>query len=101
MEQKEKRGGLTIAVRKAKSPKPVETQGFWTLVPVAGLEPARHRWRWILSFLECLDFGVIPWSPTASKTIKKPSDINTFSHSEPKKPCTAGTIQKSPICLFF
>ena len=22
---------------------------FYILVPVAGLEPARHRWRWILS----------------------------------------------------
>ena len=29
--------------------KTVRKTGFIHLVPVAGLEPARHRWRWILS----------------------------------------------------
>ena len=41
--------GLKIIAGKTKSPKPVENKGFWTLVPVAGLEPARCRQRWILS----------------------------------------------------
>ena len=37
-----------------KSPQTQSYQGFasfWAVVPVAGLEPARHRWRWILSYL--------------------------------------------------
>ena len=42
--------GLTIAAGKEKSPKPIENQGFWTVVPVTGLEPVRCRQRWILSF---------------------------------------------------
>ena len=41
--------GLTIAAGKGKSPKPVENQGFWAVVPVTGLEPVRCRQRWILS----------------------------------------------------
>ena len=43
------RGGLTIASSKEKSPKPLETLRILSLVPVTGLEPVRHRWRWILS----------------------------------------------------
>ena len=49
MERKEERSRLRIAARIEKSPKPIGTQGFWTMVPVTGLEPVRHRWRWILS----------------------------------------------------
>ena len=41
---------LTIAAGKEKSPKPIDTQGFWAVVPVTGLEPVRCRQRWILSF---------------------------------------------------
>ena len=41
-------GELTIAAGKEKSPKPIENQGLWTLVPVTGLEPVRCRQRWIL-----------------------------------------------------
>ena len=32
------RGGLTIAAGKRKSPKSLENQGFWAMVPVTGLE---------------------------------------------------------------
>ena len=42
-------GGLRIAAGKEKSPKPIDNQGFWALVPVTGLEPVRCRQRWILS----------------------------------------------------
>ena len=38
MEQKGKRSRLRIAARIEKSPKPIGTQGFWTMVPVAGLD---------------------------------------------------------------
>ena len=41
--------GLTIASSKRKSPKSLETLRILDLVPVTGLEPVRHRWRWILS----------------------------------------------------
>ena len=49
IEKKLYRGGLKIAVGKIKIPKPLVNKGFWDLVPVAGLEPARCRQRWILS----------------------------------------------------
>ena len=49
MEQSEKCSGLRIAAGKEKGPKPVDNKGFWTLVPVTGLEPVRCRQRWILS----------------------------------------------------
>ena len=29
------------------------------MVPVTGLEPVRHRWRWILSFARYLELGVL------------------------------------------
>ena len=32
-----------------KNPQPLENKGVAGMVPVAGLEPARHRWQWILS----------------------------------------------------
>ena len=38
VENASKSSGLTIAAGKEKSPKPVDTQGFWTLVPVTGLD---------------------------------------------------------------
>ena len=41
--------GLRITAGNEKSPKPLENKGFWTLVPVTGLEPVRCRQRWILS----------------------------------------------------
>ena len=41
--------GLTIAAGKEKSPKPIDNQGFWAMVPVTGLEPVRCRQRRILS----------------------------------------------------
>ena len=71
------------------------------VVPVAGLEPARCRHRWILSFLDCLDFRVILRNPTESKTIKKTSDSNAFFNRNTKKACTPTTMPKLPICLFF
>ena len=43
------RSGLKIAAGKEKSPKSLETLRILDLVPVTGLEPVRHRWRWILS----------------------------------------------------
>ena len=43
------RGGLTSASSKERSPKPLEALRILSLVPVTGLEPVRHRWRWILS----------------------------------------------------
>ena len=47
--------GSTLRVQSIKkSPQTQSYQGFasfWIVVPVAGLEPARHRWRWILSYL--------------------------------------------------
>ena len=49
VEKERECSGLTIVSSKQKSPKPVEDQGFWTVVPVTGLEPVRHRWRRILS----------------------------------------------------
>ena len=32
-----------------KNPQPLENKGVAGMVPVAGLEPARHRWQWILN----------------------------------------------------
>ena len=49
MEMWVNRSGLTITVGKEKSPKPIDNNRFWTLVPVTGLEPVRCRQRWILS----------------------------------------------------
>ena len=58
------RGGLKIAAGKRKSPKSLENQGFWAMVPVTGLEPVRHRWRWILSPLRLpfhhTGIGILP-----------------------------------------
>ena len=49
VEWAEKRSGLTMIAGKEKSPKSLDTQEISDLVPVAGLEPARCRQRWILS----------------------------------------------------
>jgi hypothetical protein len=38
MERNGKRSRLRIAARIEKSPKPIGTQGFWTMVPVTGLD---------------------------------------------------------------
>ena len=67
IEIKDYYNGLIITVGKEKSPKPIDNQGFWTLVPVTGLEPVRHRWRRILSPLRlpfhhtgrCVSFSIL------------------------------------------
>ena len=43
MERKEERSRLRIAARIEKSPKPIGTQGFWTMVPVTGLDGIKER----------------------------------------------------------
>ena len=78
MERKEERSRLRIAARIEKSPKPIGTQGFWTMVPVAGLEPARHRWRWILSPHGNVERGVFRRNAMDSGESKKPLRCNNF-----------------------
>ena len=47
----------SIPPRYQESRYPVRVSAF--LVPVTGLEPVRHRWRWILSFARYLELGVL------------------------------------------
>ena len=81
---------LTIVAGTQKSPKPVDNQGFWTLVPVAGLEPARCRQRWILSPLRlpfhhtgrCLN-SILHYFQNSKQNF--PSEQNNYSAAQ----CTA------------
>jgi len=56
------------------------------LVPVAGLEPARHRWRWILSFQTHLDFKGTQQTFEELSRHEKASVFNTFKRFGGKNP---------------
>ena len=64
--------GLTIASSKRKSPKSLEALRILDLVPVTGLEPVRHRWRWILSSLRYSAVDGFERQATALKVFEKP-----------------------------
>jgi len=56
------------------------------VVPVAGLEPARHRWRWILSFQTHLDFKGTQQTFEELSRHEKASVFNTFKRFGGKNP---------------
>ena len=57
-------------------PDPVRTLA---LVPVTGLEPVRHRWRWILSPENRLESGGSEWKSVEEYTSKYSREIIRIS----------------------
>ena len=83
-------GGLKIAAGKRKSPKSLENQGFWAMVPVTGLEPVRHRWRWILSPENRLESGGSEWRSVEEYTSKYSREFIRISKD------TTGAHERAP-----
>ena len=67
---------------KEKAPKTTVNSFYWILlmVPVIGLEPVHHRWRWILRPEVYLDAHGIQGKPMESCNSRKRRNINCFSH---------------------
>jgi len=86
MEMWVNRSGLTITVGKEKSPKPIDNNRFWTLVPVTGLEPVRCRQRWLLSPHQHVELHNQLWTIVASCPSKKLLICNAFSAHGSRSP---------------
>ena len=55
------------------------------MVPVAGLEPAHHRWQWILSYITHSESEAIKRTLSESVTLKKSPKIKGFRQLNVKK----------------